>query len=770
MNSDPHIETTEELREALLTLRRENDSLTLATDQAQHLLDALESLLSVDSAQDPFDRVFSALRRVFTFSSALMLAEKDEHMLECIVADPSSLIGSVWPALSLFRKVMAGRVVATFSNIDIEEWRQARPAGLSIDHAALYAPVRVRDRRGILMLLRAPGVEGFDRNHIALARKFSVLASHALAARYASQSEAEGRRLRELAQQLRASEQKAKRNTNLLNEIVNALPVGVTVQDEEGAILLINDAAAHAFGRSVAELQGSTPFDIEGQSGGREKLRLQYQQHLRSATQHTEEHAVVDEGSTRTLLTTYKPVRIFDETLLVSASLDISERKRFEDELSRRAFHDQLTGLPNRALMAETVEAALREHQRSGMFALAFIDLDNFKQVNDYYSHALGDTLLVDVARRVSDTIRRTDTLARMSGDEFLLLVNPLQGEEDLPPMMERVFEALKQPFVVEGHELLISASVGISIYPRHGRDYESLRRCADSAMYRSKRERKGSASYFDLTMRDGLTARMELEQRFRAAIRDRHFRAAFQPKVRMRTNEVVGFEALVRWVEPDGTVNMPGSFIELALELGFIDDITRFVLHDVVNCMPRLIACYGDKVTVSINISARQAGDVEFMHAFIDQLAASGMARRIVLELTEDALVATQRFQRQVLPRLRELGVCVSIDDFGTGYSSLSTLADITADEVKVDRAFITSIQDRPRSQGILKAIESLCSALDISMVAEGVETADELAYLRRNTSIEFAQGYHFSKPKFIDELMSQPPALRLVSNIVGR
>ena len=321
--------------------------------------------------------------------------------------------------------------------------------------------------------------------------------------------------------------------------------------------------------------------------------------------------------------------------------------------------------------------------------------------------------------------------------------------------MIDRVLDALKEPFSIEGHDVLTSASVGASIYPLHGDTYESLRRCADSAMYRAKTHRKGSVSYFDESMGNTLTARMDIEQRLRAAIREQRFRVAFQPKVSLATGRVLGFEALIRWVEEDGTINMPGLFIELASELGLLDDITRFALRDVVRNLPLLTERYGEHTTVSLNVSAAQAGDVGFMHAFVEEIAESGQAQRIVLELTEDALVATARFQHHVLPRLRAIGVRVSIDDFGTGFSSLSTLADITADEVKVDRAFITSIHDRPRSQGILKAIESLCSALGIEMVAEGVETEEELAYLRSSTGITVVQGYFFAKPSFIDELL---------------
>ena len=759
------LESAEALREALLSLRRQHDGLMRSSAQAQHLLDALESLLQLEVDGDPFARVFASLHLVFTFSQAMLLAEPEgaeaqaggEAVLECLVAEPAALQGAVWPVAALFRKVLGGRVATTFASVDLPEWREAAKLGLSSAQSALYMPLRVRQRRGILVLLRPAQDEGFDRGHVALARRFSVLVSHALATRFASQSAAESQHLRELTAQLRQSEQVARRNAQLLQETVNVLPMGVAVQDAEGRLLVVNDVAALAFGHPVEVLRDSAPFALlGGTQADSARRRATFLEHLDSGVQRSRERSVLIHGQPHTLLVTGKPVRILDERLLLSAMLDISERKRFEQELSRRAFHDQLTGLPNRTLMQEIVDATLRAHQRGGMFALAFIDLDNFKQVNDYYSHALGDALLRAVAERITATIRPGDTLARISGDEFLLLIHPLDDEQHLPALINRVLDALKQPFEIEGHEVLTSASVGASIFPLHGTSYEALQRCADSAMYRAKIDHKGSASYFDMAMGQALTARMALEQQLRAAIREQRFRAVFQPKLVLASGAVSGFEALVRWMEADGTVRLPDSFIELAGELGLVDEITGFVLNDVIRYLPALAQRYGEGISVSLNITARQAGDMPFMDKLASRLEASGLARRIVLELTEEALVDTQRFLRHVLPRLRAMGVRVSIDDFGTGYSSLSTLADITADEVKIDRAFITAIHERPRSQGILKAIESLCKALQIDMVAEGVETEAERQYLLHHTSIRQAQGFLFSVPQYIDQLLA--------------
>ena len=338
---------------------------------------------------------------------------------------------------------------------------------------------------------------------------------------------------------------------------------------------------------------------------------------------------------------------------------------------------------------------------------MAFIDIDNFKHINDYYSHAVGDVLLVHIARRIRNRIRDSDMLARISGDEFLLIIDPIESDEQLRAFIDQISHDLKQPFHIKAFEIFTSASIGMSIYPEHGTSYEALRRNADNAMYRAKHESKGDVVYFDTSMGQAITARMEIEQRLRLAIRDRRFCCAFQPKVDIQSQEIVGFETLVRWRDDDGEIHPPGDFIGLAIELGLIDPITNFVLAEAVNSIARLDDAFGSETSISINVAAKQAGDLHFMRPFMQSLKDSGYAERIMLELTEDAFTTKSQFQTDVLPVLRDIGVRVSIDDFGTGYSSLSALADITADEVKVDRSFISDIHQRPRNQSVLRAIE---------------------------------------------------------------
>lgn len=539
-----------------------------------------------------------------------------------------------------------------------------------------------------------------------------------------------------------------------LNEIFALLPIGVSVETLDGDVLLANEAAA-------THLAGPAgPLPPASRSSGSLTEPLDQLQASESAPPVAQERCVLTDSGERTFLLVKKPVRIREETLLLSASLDITDRKQSDAELMRRANFDELTGLPNRFQLEEHVKLVLA--RPAGPFALAFIDIDDFKLVNDYYGHSVGDTLLTKISTRISEHIRATDLLARIGGDEFLLLIGPLDHERDLLGVINTIADAMKRPFFVDGFELYTSVSIGTSIYPEHGRDFETLRRSADSAMYQVKQRGKGGSAVFESNFDHFAATRMQSMQRLRMAIQDRRFRCAFQPKVNVYTEEVVGVEALVRLFDEDGEVHGPGSFIELAHELGVMDEMTKLVVEEISSSIDLINDAFGPRSTISVNVTAKQASNVDFMHSFIEVLKETNCPDRFIVEVTEDALASKSEFQTEVLPTLREIGVRVSIDDFGTGYSSLSSLADITADEIKIDRSFITDIHKKPRNQSIIKAIESLSSALGMTIVAEGVETVEELDYLRAASNIRYVQGYYFAKPLFLEDFK---PAKRAAS-----
>ena len=545
--------------------------------------------------------------------------------------------------------------------------------------------------------------------------------------------------LQRLLAEAKEGEREARRALGVLASIIKHLPVGVTVQAEDGKSLFANDMAA--------EFSGPAP-DLAPSAGDGAEAPAS------APTVTMTEDRVAGAAGERTLLKYCRPARIHDRAVLVTAAIDHTERKQAEVELSRRAYFDDLTGLPNRTLIQEHVEQLLTSAETSPRFALAFLDIDNFKHINDYYTHAIGDALLVKVAQRIATNVRPSDILSRISGDEFLLVVHPLARDEDLAELIDSLLQQLKEPFLIEGFEIFTSASIGLSVYPDHGRNYEMLRRAADTAMYRIKEGAKGGAALFDSAMGRAMTARMKQEQRLRLAVRDGRFCCAFQPKVDIRSEEVVGVEALIRLRDEDGEIQAPGEFIGLATELGLIDDMAHLALDQIVRSMDLIDEAFGPHVTVSINIAAKQSCNIRFMRDFCDELKSTNYASRFIVEVTEDAFVAKSLFQSQVLPMLREIGTRVSIDDFGTGYSSLAALADITADELKIDRSFITDIHKRSRSQSILKAIEALSEPLGMTVIAEGVETLEEITFLLAATRIRYAQGYYYSRPIFMEDL----------------
>jgi diguanylate cyclase (GGDEF)-like protein len=533
----------------------------------------------------------------------------------------------------------------------------------------------------------------------------------------------------------------------ILRDILRLLPTGVTVQDERGEFLLVNDAAA-------ALLQMTPAAPATPQMGDRREACLELMRTGRAAVL---EEAFGGTSAKQVFLTSHRPVRIAERNLLLSSSADISEQKAFEDQLFRSAYYDELTGLPTRRVIEHRVNNVLQ--CEGAHFALAFLDVDNFKHINDYYGHSIGDALLVEMAKRLGLDLRESDILSRISGDEFLLMLNPIQNESEVEEYINFILQRLKAPFFIDQSEIFASTSIGVSFYPEHGKSYDALRQNADIAMYRVKNGGKGAAAFFDTSMEREALARMKVEQSLRQAILEKRFCCAFQPKVDIRTRDVRGIEALVRLRDDEGVIQAPGTFINLAVELGLIDELTHLVLAEIVKSIDLINETFGHDTTISINVAAKQAGNSEFMRPFAQAIEATGFPKRFMIEVTEDAFVTKTHFQDEILPIFRKLGVGISIDDFGIGYSSLSALADITADEIKIDRSFITDIHKRPRSQGILRAIESLSEALGMTVVAEGIETFEELAYLQAATKIRYAQGFYFSLPIFLEELRPATP-----------
>jgi diguanylate cyclase (GGDEF)-like protein/PAS domain S-box-containing protein len=435
------------------------------------------------------------------------------------------------------------------------------------------------------------------------------------------------------------------------------------------------------------------------------------------------------------------------EPVLQGYLLDITARKEAQEQLRHQAFHDALTGLANRALFTDRVEHALvlRAPGSRGV-AVLFLDLDDFKAVNDSLGHAAGDTLLREVAARVCEALEPSHTVARLGGDEFAILIEEVAGLPTALAAADRLIAALQAPFEIEGREVFVTASIGIAL----GTVADELLRAADVAMYRAKAAGKAQYVVYAPNMGDELVGRLELVAELRRARCDEEFVLHYQPVVDLESGAVVGVEALVRWSHPTRGLLPPGAFISLAEETGKIVELGRWVLLEACRQVAawRAATPGASALTLSVNVSTRQVRHGVLVDDVKSALAASGLpAQALTLELTESVLARRHDELKSVLREVSALGVRLALDDFGTGYSSLSLLQDLPVHTLKVDRSFVTELDAEVTRPGFVRAIVDLADTLDVELVAEGMETLAQTAELRR-LGCRAGQGFHFSPP----------------------
>ncbi|MGI4768806.1 MAG: putative bifunctional diguanylate cyclase/phosphodiesterase [Janthinobacterium lividum] len=426
------------------------------------------------------------------------------------------------------------------------------------------------------------------------------------------------------------------------------------------------------------------------------------------------------------------------------SEVDVSRLRESEDRVRYIAAHDTLTQLPNRSTVslnfARSIEAA---HSGDNGLAIFFLDLDQFKIINDSLGHSVGDRVLAGVAQRLVTCCRDTDSVIRLGGDEFLLIV-ARDTIADYESAADLVVGSLNLPIEIDGRHLQVSPSIGISLYPQHGGDYDTLMMNADLAMYDAKAAGRNCWRFFKRELSDRARSRLELESAIKAGILSGQFEVHYQPRVCGRDLEIVGAEALVRWNHPQRGLVMPATFIPLCEETGLIEKLGLFVLRTAMRAQ-KVWSDLGWTVAVSINISQKQLENPMFSHFVEDALSASGCdAASIELEITESLLMQQRDVCVPMLERLREQGLRVSIDDFGTGYSNLARLHEFSIDCIKIDRAFVKQL---PENEAISDIIVKLCKSMKVKIVAEGVETVDQLLWLQSRECDEF-QGYYFSKP----------------------
>jgi diguanylate cyclase (GGDEF)-like protein/PAS domain S-box-containing protein len=427
------------------------------------------------------------------------------------------------------------------------------------------------------------------------------------------------------------------------------------------------------------------------------------------------------------------------------------QRHRADERLSHLAHHDKLTGLPNRALLQEKLEESIRyARQHRSSVAVMFLDLDNFKIVNDSFGHATGDQLLIGFAERLSKLVRPNDFLGRFGGDEFVVLLEHVQSAEDAIPVAERLLDDLRQPFHIKGRNVFLTVSVGIAVSPRGRASSENLLRNADSAMYKAKGRGRSRIEIFADNLTETASARLLLEGDLRQAIERDQFILHWQPKISLDAGRIVSAEALVRWDHPTRGMLEPAEFIHVAEEIEIIDEIGRWVLEEAIRQRAAWDAEHGDEApwSIAVNVSALQLSApraAETVAMVLERF--DWPAERLVLELTESVLMDEVSEAAPVLLRLKESGIQIAIDDFGTGYSSLSYLHRFPVDQVKLDKSFVESINSDGEGSPIARAVINMAHALGISVTAEGVETIEQARGLRV-LGCERAQGFLFGRP----------------------
>ncbi|WP_219118321.1 bifunctional diguanylate cyclase/phosphodiesterase [Janthinobacterium sp. UMAB-56] len=492
--------------------------------------------------------------------------------------------------------------------------------------------------------------------------------------------------------------------------------------------------------------------------------RLLDKAHAVLATQHI--------GSIDYTLTHEDSTRHFEARLVATGGdevlglvRDISERKRTEEQIRRLAYCDSLTGIPNRQAFLETLERELaRSKEHDKKFAVLFMDLDAFKRINDTLGHDVGDHLLKVVSERLRETIRPSDlvlraehefepisggsNLARLGGDEFTILIPDLERVEDALNVAHRVKEAMRRPFMIEGHEIFVTASIGISLYPEDGEDCNSLLKYADTAMYHAKNCGKNNAKLYSSSLTMEIMSHVKMEVGLRKALQNNELYLLYQPQIDVPSTQIVGVEALVRWRHPERGIISPTEFIPLAEETGLIVPIGEWVLRTACNQAKAWQSDGGRAIRMAVNLSAKQFKDENLMQIVLSALADTGLdARLLELELTEGTLMDDARATMVTLEQLRGIGVYLSIDDFGTGYSSMNYLKRFDVRALKIDKSFIAGLPQDTENAAITRAIIAMAHGLKMVVVAEGVETDEQLLMLEEY-GCDMAQGYFLGHP----------------------
>jgi len=578
------------------------------------------------------------------------------------------------------------------------------------------------------------------RNLLKMRRQQVLIASRALSLE------------RELRSSERDHEKALRDSSERLAQVIDTVPALISATDRSGRCIFVNAYQAAMKGVEPPELLGRTAVEMFGpEQGGRSASLDRLICESGAALPSYEEEFVTRSGERRHFLTTKSPLRDGGGEIVavLTTALDITDRKRAEGHLRHLAHHDALTDLPNRALLQDRVRHEIAHARRNDTkFALHLFDLDRFKAINDVLGHHVGDRLLKSVSDRLRGTVRETDAVARLGGDEFAILQTNVLHVDDAKELARRVRAALSASFVFDGEEVTTSASIGIALFPDSAFDFEELLKRADIAMYRAKADGRDGFRVFEADMDTTARAITVLESDLRRALARGEFVLHFQPQVDLESGRILGAEALIRWRRENGDLVPPGDFLPSAEETGLIIPINEWVLNHACQQAAAWRKAGLPPLRVAVNLSAVQFRKQDVQKVVMDAIATSGLEPSLLeLELTETILLQDTDLVVAQIKALQQQGVTFSIDDFGTGYSSLAYVKNFPVNRLKIDKSFVHNLKADVNDAAIVRAIINLGHSLGLDVVAEGVETAAQVAHLRAEGCDE-VQGYYFGRP----------------------
>jgi diguanylate cyclase (GGDEF)-like protein/PAS domain S-box-containing protein len=613
-------------------------------------------------------------------------------------------------------------------------------AGLN---SAISVPLRIGDKMVGALTLFAVEKDYFDEAMLELVVEMASNISFAL-------DNVEKERKRRLAEErLQQSEDANRLTSSAVEASANGIMI-TAITPDGNPIHYVNPAFEHITGYSRSEVIGRDPRFLRGSD-----LEQFGTSDINAALRNTSEGKAVlrnyrKDGSLFWNELSIAPVVDASgrATHFVGIINDITEQKRYEAQLERQNNQDDLTGLASRNLLRDrTGQAIAHALHHKHFVALLFIDLDDFKRINDSLGHGVGDTILCVIAERIKGCIRERDTLARLGGDEFVLVLSDMAGLQDASLMASQVLQAIAQPISAGGREIDLSGSIGISVFPADGEDYDTLLRNADAAMYKAKQTSGKAFCFYTGDMNVEAMRRLELESGLRQALGQNKLTLHYQPLLDLRSGQVVGAEALLRWRGQDDVLVSPAEFIPVAEQTGLIVPIGEWVLHTACAQAQRWLQ-EGIELCVSVNLSTRQLRDRNLADTVRRCLAEHRLpAHLLKLEITESAVMEDAEAAASILGELKQLGVLISVDDFGTGYSSLAYLRRFPIDQIKIDRSFIVDMADNADAAAMVESIIGLARKLRLQTVAEGVETEVQQAFIKR-AGCDLLQGFLFSRP----------------------